>query len=55
MMLTKIALLILVLAGIGALFLGGDSFGDSVRKGCGCRGVLILLILLLVLSLFWGQ
>lgn len=51
-MLLKIALLILIFAGIGALFMGGENFGDSLRRGCGCRGLIILLIALLVLSFF---
>lgn len=46
----EIALIILILAGIGAIFGGGNSFGDSVRKGCGC--VVMILLVLLALSFF---
>lgn len=49
-MLSTIVLLILLLAGIGALFRGGESFGDSVRKGCGC--ILMLLFVLMIVSIF---
>ncbi len=46
----NIVLFILLLAGIGALFGGGQSFGDSVRKGCGC--FIAIILVLLVLSFF---
>ncbi|WP_160215064.1 hypothetical protein [Porphyromonas sp. COT-239 OH1446] len=44
---------ILILALIGALFAGGEGFGDSIRKGCGCVvfavvGLIILMLVLLI-------
>lgn len=47
-MLTEILTVILIIAVLGAL-IGGNSFGESVRKGCGC--IILLLILGLVLSI----
>lgn len=47
----EIIIAILLLAAIGALFAGGESFGDSLRKGCGC--VIVLLFLLLVAMLIF--
>ena len=40
-MIELLALLAIVMI-IGALA-GGDSFGDVIRTGCGCLGILILL------------
>ncbi len=39
--------IIIVLAAVGALFYDGDSFGDSLRKGCGCTGLIVVLLLFL--------
>lgn len=48
----ELVIFLLFLALIGAL-LGGNSFGESTRKGCGCFVVFILIcgIPLLILSL----
>ncbi len=42
-----IIVIIVILAAVGALFYGGESFGDSLRKGCGCTGLIVILLLLL--------
>lgn len=34
--------LLIVVVVIGAL-LGADSFGETIRTGCGCLGILLLL------------
>lgn len=44
-MLTTIIIIILILVIIGAL-LGGNSFGESLRGGCGCLIALIIGVIL---------
>ncbi len=39
--------IILILAAVGAIFYDGESFGDSLRKGCGCTGLIVILLLAL--------
>lgn len=50
--LTSLAVVMILIACVGAL-LGGNSFGDSLRKGCGCGiwGVVAILALVLLLAL----
>lgn len=50
-MILEIVTFLLFLALIGAL-LGGNSFGESTRKGCGCF-VVFLIIFAVPLAFYW--
>lgn len=47
---TSIIIIIVILAIIGVL-LGKNTFGESVRSGCGCVTAIILIIIVLVVAL----
>ncbi len=49
-MITGIIVFIIILAVIGAL-LGGDSFGEAIRGGCGC--LITIIIILVVMSIMF--
>ena len=42
-----VALLVVIII-IGAL-LGGNSFGETIRTGCGCLAVIVVVLFLLLL------
>lgn len=50
-MLELLTLLIIVVI-IGAL-LGADSFGETIRTGCGCLGMIIAIGLIGLVTLFF--
>ena len=48
-MITGLIILFIVIAILGAIF-GGESFGDTLRKGCSS---VIILIILLIMALVY--
>ncbi len=41
-----IIIFVIIIAVLGAL-IGGDSFGEAIREGCGCISAIIIILIIL--------